>query len=58
MFFSPLEQFTIIKIIPLNLGGGFDFSFTNSSLLGALATLLCFTLYNFACSNAKLVPNA
>jgi len=58
MFFSPLEQFTIIKIIPLSFGGGVDFSFTNSSLLAALATLLAFVLYNFACSNSKLIPNA
>ena len=58
MFFSPLEQFTIIKLIPLTISGGLDFSFTNSSLLAALSTLLAFVLYNFACSNAKLVPSA
>ena len=58
MFFSPLEQFTIIKLIPMTISGGLDFSFTNSSLLAALSTLLAFVLYNFACSNAKLVPSA
>jgi hypothetical protein len=58
MFFSPLEQFTIIKLIPFTLPGGFDFSFTNSSLLAALSCMLAFTLYNMAVSNAKLVPNA
>ena len=57
MFFSPLEQFTIIKLIPLTISGGLDFSFTNSSLLAALSTLLAFVFYNFACSNAKLVPS-
>ena len=58
MFFSPLEQFTIIKLIPMTISGGLDFSFTNSSLLAALSTLLAFVLYNFACSNAKIVPSA
>ena len=58
MFFSPLEQFTIIKIIPFNPIGRFDFSFTNSSLLALLSCLLAFILYNFACSNAKLIPSS
>jgi hypothetical protein len=57
MFFSPLEQFTILKIIPISVGL-FDISFSNSSLLTILSCLLGFTLYNFACSNAKLVPSA
>jgi F-type H+-transporting ATPase subunit a len=55
MFFSPLEQFSIIKIIPISIFG-LDFSFTNSSLLAILACLLAFTLYNLACANAKIVP--
>lgn len=42
----------------MTISGGLDFSFTNSSLLAALSTLLAFVLYNFACSNAKLVPSA
>ena len=25
MFFSPLEQFTIIKLIPMTISGGLDF---------------------------------
>jgi len=57
MFFSPLEQFAILKIIPLGLGL-IDVSFTNSSLLAVMSCTLAFTLYNFACSGAKLVPNA
>lgn len=57
MFFSPLEQFTILKLIPLKFGL-IDLSFTNSSLLTVLSCLLAFVLYNFACSNAKLIPSA
>jgi len=57
MIFSPLEQFSINKMIPIFLGP-FDFSFTNSSLLVVLSCLLAFTFYNFACANARLVPNA
>jgi len=55
MFFSPLEQFSILKIIPIS-AFGFDFSFTNSSLLAILACLLSFSFYNFACAKAKIVP--
>jgi len=57
MYFSPLEQFSIIKIVPIFLGP-FDFSFTNSSLLAIISCSLAFLLYNFAIANAKLVPNA
>jgi len=44
LFFSPLEQFTIISLIPMHIGN-FYFSFTNSSLFMFLSTglfmLLC-----------------
>ena len=44
LFFSPLEQFTIISLIPMHIGN-FYFSFTNSSLFMCLSTglfmLLC-----------------
>ena len=43
-FYSPLEQFTIISLIPMHIGN-FYFSFTNSSLFMCLSTglfmLLC-----------------
>lgn len=55
MFFSPLEQFSITKIVPLGFGP-FDFSFTNSSLLALLSTFLAFLFYNFAIVNSKLIP--
>jgi len=57
MYFSPLEQFAILKIIPISFGI-IDLSFTNSTLLTLMSCLLAFTLYNLACSGAKLVPNA
>jgi ATP synthase subunit 6 len=57
MFFSPLEQFSINKIIPLQLGL-FDISITNSTVLTFLACATAVTCYNFACYKAKLIPTA
>jgi F0F1-type ATP synthase membrane subunit a len=55
--FSPLEQFTINKFIPIFIGY-FDFSITNSTVLVFLSCSIAFLFYNFACANAKLVPSA
>jgi len=44
MFFTPLEQFEIKILQPLNLGGLFDFSFTNSSFYCLLVCLLIVAL--------------
>lgn len=55
--FSPLEQFAILKIVPVRFGL-FDLSFTNSSLLALIATFLLFSFYTLICSRAKLVPSA
>jgi len=57
MFFSPLEQFSINKIIPLQIAF-LDFSITNSSILTFLACNLAVISYNFACYKAKLIPHA
>ena len=57
MYFSPLEQFSINKIIPIGIGV-FDFSITNSTILTFLACVMAVTFYNFACYKAKLIPNA
>jgi hypothetical protein len=57
MFFSPLEQFSITKIIPIVLGP-FDVSITNSSIIVIVASTIGFFFYNFAIANAKLVPSA
>jgi len=56
-FFSPLEQFSIIKIIPVAIGQ-LDISITNSSILTGLACAIAFFFYNFAVANARLVPSA
>ena len=55
--FSPLEQFSINKIISLNIGP-FDFSITNSTVLVFLACNVAVIFYNFACYKAKLIPHA
>ena len=56
IYFSPLEQFTIISLIPLNIGN-FYFSFTNSSLFMMLTTGLFLTLLNLVMTNGgTLVP--
>jgi len=57
MYYSPLEQFTIIKLLPISFGF-FDFSFTNSSLLAVMSCTLAFLALNFVCFKAKLIPNA
>jgi ATP synthase subunit 6 len=57
MPFSPLEQFSIIKLFALFLGP-LEFSFTNSSLLVLLSSFLSLIFFNFVCSGAKLVPAA
>jgi F-type H+-transporting ATPase subunit a len=54
--FSPLEQFSINKIISLQVGF-LDFSITNSTILVFLAVNLAVVFYNFACNEAKLVPH-
>ena len=56
MFFSPLEQFTLISLIPLHFGN-FYFSFTNSSLFMFLATGLFLTLFSLVTVHGgTLVP--
>lgn len=57
MFFSPLEQFAIIRFIPLKLGF-FDASLTNSSILVILSCTLTFLFYNLSSSQAKLLPSS
>ena len=57
MFYSPLEQFTINKIISLNLAI-FDFSITNSTVLTFLVCVVAITFYNFSVYKAKLIPTA
>ena len=55
--FSPLEQFSINKIIPLQ-AVFFDLSITNSTILTFIVCNLVVIFYNLACSKAKLIPHA
>lgn len=57
MVYTPLEQFSIIRFIPLRLGN-FDFSFTNSSLYLFLAVSLVFLLfYLVTLDGGNVVPS-
>jgi ATP synthase subunit 6 len=55
--FSPLEQFSINKIISIPVGF-LDFSITNSTILVFLASSIAIFFFNSACYKAKLVPHA
>jgi F-type H+-transporting ATPase subunit a len=57
MIYTPLEQFSIISLIPIRFGH-FDVSFTNSSLYLLLATGLAVLLLSFVThSGGFLVPS-
>jgi ATP synthase subunit 6 len=57
MFFSPLEQFQIIALIPMSLGQNFDFSFTNSSLLMLFITGFATLFLSFSSYQATIAPS-
>ena len=58
MMFSPLEQFTIISLVPFHIGS-FYFSFTNASLFMAMSTGLSMTLFALVCAKGgTLVPTS
>ncbi len=52
---SPLEQFTIERLIPLHIGS-IDISYTNSALLMTIAVALATLLLVGATARAALVP--
>ena len=56
---SPLEQFSILPLIPMNIGNLY-FSFTNSALFMLLTLSLVLLLVHFVTKNGggNLVPNA
>ena len=54
--FSPLEQFSINKLLSINLAF-FDFSITNSTILTLLSCSLAIFVYNSACYKAILIPH-
>lgn len=56
MIFSPLEQFSVLRIFPIFVGS-FDFSFTNSSLFFFLAVALVLHLFSMTTENGgKIFP--
>lgn len=55
MIISPLEQFQIISIIPIEIFN-MNISFTNSSLMLLLALFLIITSFNRAITNNKIIP--
>jgi ATP synthase subunit 6 len=55
MIFSPLEQFQIIALIPM--GGSFDFSFTNSSLLMFFIVMFSTFFYSFSSFESTIAPS-
>jgi ATP synthase subunit 6 len=53
---SPLEQFEIVTIVPLNFFG-WNFSITNSSLFLVLSCLLLLLSLSFSFYRSSLIPN-
>ena len=53
---GPMEQFAIKPIIPIEVGG-FDISFTNSSLLMLLAVVVSTLVLGLCLTRRTLVPN-
>lgn len=59
MFFSPLEQFAIIPLIPISISSNIFLSFTNSSLFMLLTISLVLLLFHLVTLNGGyLIPNA
>ena len=50
-FFSPLEQFEVLPLVPFYLGG-MDFSLTNETIILILIFFIIHTFY-FFCTNGK-----
>ncbi len=53
---SPLHQFKIIKLIPINVGG-FDISFTNSSLWMVIVAVTLCVLGHVVTRRSSLIPS-
>ncbi len=55
-YYSPLEQFEIVKLFPIEIQG-FDVSFTNSSLFCILILTTTIYLFLLSVSNKAIIPN-
>ena len=53
---NPMEQFTIKPIIPLEIGG-YDISFTNSSLMMVLSVLVATIIFGYCLRRRTVVPS-
>lgn len=53
---GPMEQFEIKKLFPLEVGG-YDISFTNSSLCMVLSALSVIVIFSFCLRKRALIPN-
>lgn len=54
-FFSPLEQFSINKLLNITIFC-FDFSITNSTVLVVFSSVFAFLFFTLSCANAKIIP--
>jgi F-type H+-transporting ATPase subunit a len=54
--FSPLEQFQLVSLIPIDILG-FNISVTNATLFLFLTVFLAYTSFRLAMHNATVVPN-
>ncbi len=52
---NPMEQFNIRPIVPLE-AGGYDISFTNSSLFMVLAVAVCSLLFALCLRKRDVIP--
>ena len=52
---SPIEQFQITPLVPIHIGG-YDLSFSNSSLWMVIALALLMALFTYATRTAGVVP--
>ena len=55
MAISPMEQFEIVPLVPLE-AGGFDISFTNASLWMCIVAASAALFLSLGASSSKLVP--
>lgn len=53
---SPLEQFSIINIIPIKLGNFIDISFTNTALFTFMTFMLLITFFNLSLMRLTIIP--
>ena len=53
---NPMEQFTVKPLIPIEIGG-YDISFTNSSLFMVLSVLMVTALFSLCLRNRKIIPS-